>query len=200
MELELTGSSRAARGQLAEPPKRPVCLEGSDGFVSSPLASIATGWSDPVAGWELHPLKTNTFYTAHNKSDPEEGIVPQYPAIWLRHVRMCRLSSGPSIGRPSAWGLAGSVRGRRSVFIVWWATAGPKRPERGPRCLDRLSKLPQTYLSPFLALARLDRSHKLQSALYLLRSVTSEVNHPRCSDRPRGPRLTSTRSKDRRRL
>ena len=40
--------------------KRPVCLEGSDGFVSSTAAPIATGWSDPVAGWELHPLKTNT--------------------------------------------------------------------------------------------------------------------------------------------
>ncbi len=34
------------------------------------VASIATGWSDPIAGWELHPLKTNTFYTAHTRSDP----------------------------------------------------------------------------------------------------------------------------------
>src|SRR3954454_11717442 len=41
--------------------KRPVCLEGSDGFVTSTAAPIATGWSDPVAGWELHPLKINTF-------------------------------------------------------------------------------------------------------------------------------------------
>ena len=40
--------------------KRPVCLEGSDGFVSSTVAPIATGWSDPDAGWELHPLKINT--------------------------------------------------------------------------------------------------------------------------------------------
>ncbi len=46
--------------RLAESPKRPVCLEGSDGFVTSTAAPIATGWSDPVAGWELHPLKTNT--------------------------------------------------------------------------------------------------------------------------------------------
>ena len=29
---------------------RPVCLEGSDGFVASTAAPIATGWSDPVAG------------------------------------------------------------------------------------------------------------------------------------------------------
>jgi hypothetical protein len=45
---------------------RPVCLEGSDGFVTSTAAPIATGWSDPVAGWELHPLKTNTFHGAHS--------------------------------------------------------------------------------------------------------------------------------------
>jgi hypothetical protein len=35
-------------------------LEGSDGFVTSTAASIATGWSDPVAGRELHPLKIHT--------------------------------------------------------------------------------------------------------------------------------------------
>ena len=51
--------------RLADRLKRPVCLEGSDGFVSSTVAPIATGWSDPVAGWDLHPLKNNTFYTAH---------------------------------------------------------------------------------------------------------------------------------------
>jgi hypothetical protein len=32
-------------------------LEGFDGFVASTAAPIATGWSDPVAGRELHPLK-----------------------------------------------------------------------------------------------------------------------------------------------
>jgi len=53
--------TRVTACRLAESPKRPVCLEGSDGFVTSTAAPIATGWSDPVAGWELHPLKTNTF-------------------------------------------------------------------------------------------------------------------------------------------
>ena len=57
--------------RLAESPKRPVCLEGSDGFVTSTAAPIATGWSDPVAGWELHPLKTNTSrFTAHRYGVP----------------------------------------------------------------------------------------------------------------------------------
>jgi hypothetical protein len=39
-------------------PRRHICLEGFDGFVSSTIAPIATGWSDPDAGWDLHPLKT----------------------------------------------------------------------------------------------------------------------------------------------
>ena len=55
--------------RLAESPKRPVCLEGSDGFVTSTAAPIATGWSDPVAGWELHPLKSQHLFTTHNRPD-----------------------------------------------------------------------------------------------------------------------------------
>ena len=39
--------------------------------VTSTAAPIATGWSDPVAGWELHPLKTNTSrFTAHRYGVP----------------------------------------------------------------------------------------------------------------------------------
>ena len=57
--------------RLAASPKRHICLEGSDGFVTSTAAPIATGWSDPVAGWELHPLKSKHLFTAHNRSDPE---------------------------------------------------------------------------------------------------------------------------------
>ena len=44
------------------------CIAYSDTFVSKAptdsfpprVASVATGWSDPVAGWESHPLKINT--------------------------------------------------------------------------------------------------------------------------------------------
>ena len=72
--------------RLAESPKRPVCLEGSDGFVTSTAAPIATGWSDPVAGWELHPLKTNTYGSRRT------GMVsPELPAgtppVWHRLLR-----------------------------------------------------------------------------------------------------------------
>src|SRR3954470_18061190 len=38
------------------------CLEGSGGFVTSTAAPIATGRSDPDAGWELHPLKIHDFH------------------------------------------------------------------------------------------------------------------------------------------
>ena len=40
---------------------RYICLEGSGGFVTSTAASIATGWSDPDARRELHPLKIHDF-------------------------------------------------------------------------------------------------------------------------------------------
>jgi hypothetical protein len=39
--------------------------ESSDGLVTLPAASIAsTGWSEPVPGWELHPLKSSAFHGA----------------------------------------------------------------------------------------------------------------------------------------
>ena len=37
---------------------------GSDGFVSSAVVSVATGWSEPVPGRELHPLKSSAFHGA----------------------------------------------------------------------------------------------------------------------------------------
>ena len=44
---------------------RHVCLEGSDGFVTSTAAPIATGRSDPVARRDSHPLKIPDFHGAH---------------------------------------------------------------------------------------------------------------------------------------
>lgn len=37
--------------------RRPMFLEGFDGFVASTVAPMATGWNDPVARRELHALK-----------------------------------------------------------------------------------------------------------------------------------------------
>src|SRR6476646_6991406 len=56
---------RKKRGQVdfaIAPPCGTLVSKASNGFVTSTVASIATGWSDPVAGWELHPLKTPTFH------------------------------------------------------------------------------------------------------------------------------------------
>ena len=36
-------------------------IESSDSFVASAAVSIVTGWSEPVPGRELHPLKSSAF-------------------------------------------------------------------------------------------------------------------------------------------
>jgi hypothetical protein len=38
--------------------------ESSDSFVASAAASISTGWSEPVPGRELRPLKSSAFHGA----------------------------------------------------------------------------------------------------------------------------------------
>jgi hypothetical protein len=50
----------------ARSPSRHATLytESSDSFVASAAASIATGWSEPVPGRELHPLKSSAFHGA----------------------------------------------------------------------------------------------------------------------------------------
>ncbi len=46
---------------LAKSPIATLSIEGSDGFVPSTAASIATGRSESVPGWHSHPLKIRTF-------------------------------------------------------------------------------------------------------------------------------------------
>ena len=41
-----------------------LSIESSNSFVASAAASIATGWSEPVPGRELHPLKSSAFHGA----------------------------------------------------------------------------------------------------------------------------------------
>ena len=52
--------THVAACRLAASPRRRVCLEGPNGFVTSATAPIVPGSSDPVAGWELHPLGNDT--------------------------------------------------------------------------------------------------------------------------------------------
>ena len=62
--------SRPAQRSLTLRPARSrsrqatLYTESSDSFVASAAASIATGWSEPVPGRELHPLKSSTFHGA----------------------------------------------------------------------------------------------------------------------------------------
>jgi hypothetical protein len=48
---------------LAESPSHPVHRKLRQ-VRGSAAASIATGWSEPVPGRELHPLKSNAFHGA----------------------------------------------------------------------------------------------------------------------------------------
>jgi len=57
-------SRPAQRSLTLRPARSPsrhatLCTESSDRFVTSAAASIATGWSEPVPGRELHPLKSS---------------------------------------------------------------------------------------------------------------------------------------------
>ena len=47
--------------RLAKSPYATLCTGGSDGFVVSTAAPIATGWSDPVPGRAFHPAVDQRF-------------------------------------------------------------------------------------------------------------------------------------------
>jgi hypothetical protein len=73
--------SRPAQRSLALRPARSpsrqatLYTEGSDSFVASAAASIATGWSEPVPGRELHPLKSSAF--SRRTLSPTTGLSSQ---------------------------------------------------------------------------------------------------------------------------
>ena len=119
--------------RLAASPKRYICLEGSDGFVSSTAAPIATGWSDPVAGWELHPLKTNTFPRRTKWLAPSSGPPP--PAA-PSSGPLLRLKSGwpPPPPPPSEEWLAPSSASKTNTFprCTEWLAPPPAAPSSGP--------------------------------------------------------------------
>jgi len=53
-----------------------LCTEGSDGFVTSTAAPIATGRSDPVAGRDSHPQDLSTFpRRTYEERLAREGLV-----------------------------------------------------------------------------------------------------------------------------
>ena len=53
---------------LAKSPKATLYTGGSDGFVSSTAAPIASGWSEPSSRVGLSPTVDQRLFTAHVKS------------------------------------------------------------------------------------------------------------------------------------
>jgi hypothetical protein len=80
--------TRVTACRLAESPCGPSVSKAPTVSLPQRAASIAaTGSSAPDAGWELHPPKTDTFYTAHTRSDPcgENFLSPLASvSVWLR--------------------------------------------------------------------------------------------------------------------
>jgi hypothetical protein len=58
-QRSLTIRPARSRSRLAT-----LYIANSDSFVASAAASIAPGWSEPVAGREFHPLKSSAFHGA----------------------------------------------------------------------------------------------------------------------------------------
>src|SRR5215813_9983119 len=73
--------SRPAQRSLtlwpARSPSRLATLytESSDRFVASAVVSVATGWSEPVPGRELHPLKSSAFSRRTCNGDVSPTII-----------------------------------------------------------------------------------------------------------------------------
>ena len=60
-----------------------LSIESSDSFVASAAASIATGWSEPVPGQELHPLKSSAFHGALFRQLPARSQPLTRPSCFL---------------------------------------------------------------------------------------------------------------------
>ena len=58
-----------------------LCIEGFGGFVASTAAPIATGWSDQVAGRDLHPLKIRAFSRRTRKPTVRDAVRGAYHRI-----------------------------------------------------------------------------------------------------------------------
>src|SRR5580692_5182380 len=72
--------SRPAQRSLTLRPARSrsrqatLYTESSDSSVASAAASIATGWSEPVPGRELHPLESSAFHGALLRQPSLAGV------------------------------------------------------------------------------------------------------------------------------
>jgi hypothetical protein len=79
--------TRVTTCRLAKSPYATLYTGGSDGFVISTAAPIATGWSDPVPGRVSYPAVDQRLFTAHCNGDvtPVGSSAPPLP---LPHLRL----------------------------------------------------------------------------------------------------------------
>jgi hypothetical protein len=72
----ISGPARSRRRQAT------LSIESSDSFVASAADSIATGWSEPVPGGELHPLESNAFHGALFQQLPSQMLLTTWVCRW----------------------------------------------------------------------------------------------------------------------
>src|SRR5215467_6602004 len=70
-----------------------LSIESSDSFVASAIVSIATGWSEPVPGRELHPLKPSAFHGALLRQLSAHHLAPRH----LSGVRRLEFLRGDTV-------------------------------------------------------------------------------------------------------
>jgi hypothetical protein len=105
-----------------------LSIESSDSFVASAAVSIATGWSEPVPGRELRPLKSSAF--SRRAFSPTTIRFPSF------RVADYPLGSCKAANRPQPV-LPASQRWRTSSLSSYFAqlssSASPMRSPSGPR-------------------------------------------------------------------
>jgi hypothetical protein len=140
---------------FARPPEAAPYIEGSDGFVTSTAAPIATGRSDPVAGRDLHPQALSAFARRTSKRfSPGNPIEGAPNGLATRVSAPCRVRSSLRWARdPEA---SVSTRDLTLTLVTLSSYARPLRIRtcRGfhDRYEDLRAAFPLKKISPFYLL------------------------------------------------
>src|SRR4029077_7333247 len=84
-------------------PLTTLSIESSDSFVASAAVSIATGWSEPVPGRELHPLKSDAFHGALLRQLTREPPAGRVGKTRADRMECSGVGTTRSENRASAW-------------------------------------------------------------------------------------------------
>jgi hypothetical protein len=99
-----------------------LSIESSDSFVASAAVSIATGWSEPVPGRELHPLKSSAFSRrTFSPIDPRAvttagfsvclGVLLRWTGVHAKGIKdRCCSDNGRIGGQKNGFSRRGSLR------------------------------------------------------------------------------------------